>query len=204
MKRYCTDNGIFFAAGFTELIVSSIAFPRSAALLYKEFYNIVKHRIVVGWLNWQLIACKGRSVRLCVNLAGKASGCVYGDVTTMRFQLCLDDLRGKLAGIVYSHTAHIHLLRSRFVRRTAEMQGCKQTVQFLLCRRIGKLHLRLHLLQVSSVLQKSDQELELLIVKPIKRAKVECVSQLHAAVRTLQRGNLQRPMTGHFEIGRFM
>ena len=48
--------------GFTELIVSSIAFLCSAALFYKEFYNIVKHLIVVGWLNRQLITYKSCSV----------------------------------------------------------------------------------------------------------------------------------------------
>ena len=129
MKRYCTDNGVFLTTGFTELVVSSVAFPCSAALLYKEFYNIVKHLIVVGWLNRQLITCKSCSVWLCVNLTGKASGCVYGNVTTMRFQLCLDDLRGARAGIVYIHTAHIHLLWNRFVCRAAKMQGGKQLIR---------------------------------------------------------------------------
>ena len=121
MKRYCTDNGIFLTAGFTELIVSSIAFLCSAALLYKEFYNIVKHLIVVGWLNRQLITCKSRSVWLCVNLARKASGRVYGNVTTVRFQLCFDDFGRECACIIHIHAAYINFLWHYLLRSTAKI-----------------------------------------------------------------------------------
>ena len=105
-----SNNRIFLAAGFTELIVPSIALPRSAALLDKEIYNRIKHLILICGFNRQLIACKCCSIRLGINFAWKSSGGKYRDMTAVFFQLCLDHFECTFTRIIHIHTAYIDLL----------------------------------------------------------------------------------------------